>query len=594
MHLPRPAPLGPRPRPHLTSPLRQGLPSPCHHPSTCGAFWNRGKGAAAGDAAPPSPAQAPPPKPNLPAGHTPVVVRLPVLEGDTTKSLARRHGLSLATVRAAAGHKSKLPPAGSTLAFLAPASLGPRAVRAAGDLASSLTRGVPPPAQPLPWTASMAGPLTATARMAAGLALVFAGCAFWGGVGNAGAAAWKRWGPPPRPGPPPVKVLVDDDEFDPIAAEVEAAAVGLPGTPPAVAAADPGGNVPPRAPAWAQGGAPPVWRLGRRGDLGSQPVVRLDRPGARPPVWLGAGGDPPEAAWLCFEAEADVRAWGGWLAAGPARARPDSDGAAPPEGAVLAVTPTSGGDLSLAAMASGRPLALIPASAGLSAALAGTGPSAALAAGNEAAVLAWLSAKAHPERAGTACLSPADRARLEAVAAAGGEVEKEAGRLLPATGAAAASPPPPGARPNPPASSSPTAAPPGWWRDLATDGGLPLAWVPVVALEDGGRGFLTLASAVPGGPPTAIAFESEIDAADLARAWVACGAADGPGGGTPLEAVIGMEPAELASHLDVAGAVGAVIRTGGLSLVQGGDAGDLADALLAAAAGQMADDLMPT
>ena len=188
------------PRPGPARPLRHGLPVPARHPPPFAAFWNRGGKEAAGngaDAQETTAAAAPPPPPppasaRLPADHAPVVVKLPILPGDTVKSLARRHGLSLGTVRAAAGHKSQLPPSATHLSFLAPASLGPRARRAAGDLAASLVHGVPPPAQPRPWTASMAGPLSATARMAAGIALVYAGCSFWGAVGRAGARVWAR------------------------------------------------------------------------------------------------------------------------------------------------------------------------------------------------------------------------------------------------------------------------------------------------------------------------------------------------------------------------------------------------------------------
>ena len=110
-------------------------------------------------------------------------------------------------------------------------------------------------------------------------------------------------------------------------------------------------------------------------------------------------------------------------------------------------------------------------------------------------------------------------------------------------------------------------------------------------LEGGARGFVTLASTRPGGPPTVIAFESKDDAAGLAAAWAASGAADGPAG-APLEAVIGMAPDELAGHLDAAGAAGAVVRAGVLALAPGGDATALIDALYAAAAGQRADDVL--
>jgi len=105
---------------------------------------------------------------------------------------------------------------------------------------------------------------------------------------------------------------------------------------------------------------------------------------------------------------------------------------------------------------------------------------------------------------------------------------------------------------------------------------------------DGGasRGFLTLASSRPGGPPTAIGFESQEDAAALARAWNECGAA----GETPLEAVIGMETDEFAAHLDAAGAVGAVLREGLLALPPGASVEALTDALLAAVTVGAAED----
>lgn len=616
--------------PHLATPHR-ATPRPC---TIARAFWKRGGAGESegvpppsGDAGKPSPSTPPtvpgqPPPPPLP--FTPIVVRLPVLEGDTVKTLARRHGLTVSTVRAAAeaaggkparGSRGEpsLPQPGSTLAFLAPAALGPRARRAAGDLASSLVRGVPPPAQPIPWTSSMRGPLAATGRLGAGLALLWVGYHFWGAVGGALGRAWRRWGPPPAPW---TEALVDDDEFSRDLADEEAAAAGLPVRDMAEVAAAVFDDArrqrgplpaPPPHPPWATPGAPPVWRLGPRGDLGSQPVVPLARSPPRAPglgAGLGAWVDAlasrvrprqPEQAWLCFESEADARAWGGWVAAGPARSRPDlkAGGRAPP------VTSTSAADLSVAAMTAGRPLAFIPA--GLAAALSGGGDDGeALDSGSEPAVLAWLSEHADSGRAGTACMSPPDRTRMEAAAAAG-EVPSLAAVAAAARGAASpttsASPSRRGrggTKRRSPSSKAPTILTPPPPPIVDIDAGdttaatAAIAWIPVMRLDGGeSRGFLTLAPALPGGPPTAIGFESQEDAADLARAWNACGA----GGQTPLEAVIGMEPAEFAAHLDAAGAVGAVLRPGLLDLPPAASVSvdALTDALLAAVSAGLAE-----